>query len=377
MSKDSLLGRVTEKEWIKWTAPKSELTNKGGILETIMGQYFRVWLQDEKLLDFEKQPTKDEVNIYANSMQRTIATANYFKTGFYPTFDIPVYHRFDSSKMDPLFFPRLTKVNSKFIEQASSEINGLENHENIYEHTKSLKPSFDTIENVIDLKNSKAYKENELTSLNDYDTKVKYELCKEPSMTGSLRTATVISDALVLQYFEQPDDNKAGFGKKLSSEEWEKISKVKDVYGDVLFTPYVVAVNVAHPLLTYIYDELNSKHRKFTYLVGHDSNLGSVTAALKIKEYSLPNTIEKKTPIGAKLVFEKWENKESKKTYVNINMIYQSTEQLRYNEMLSLENPPMKVPILFEGLEVNKDGLYLLDDVNKRFEEAIRAYDSI
>lgn len=46
-------------------------------------------------------------------------------------------------------------------------------------------------------------------------------------------------------------------------------------------------------------------------------------------------------------------------------------------EMLSLENPPMKVPILFESLEVNKDGLYLLDDVNKRFEEAIRAYDSI
>lgn len=132
-----------------------------------------------------------------------------------------------------------------------------------------------------------------------------------------------------------------------------------------------------HIKLIHIYDELNAKDRKFTYLVGHDSNIGSVTAALKVKEYALPNTIEKKTPIGSKLVFEKWVKKDTKKAYVNINMVYQSTEQLRNNEMLSLENPPMKERITFEGLTPNKDGLYPLEDVNQMFLHAIRAYDDI
>ncbi|MGM9958502.1 MAG: hypothetical protein ACI32B_04555 [Erysipelotrichaceae bacterium] len=45
------------------------------------------------------------------------------------------------------------------------------------------------------------------------------ELNKEPSMTGSLKTATSASDALVLQYFEEPDYAKASFGQELS---WEQ-----------------------------------------------------------------------------------------------------------------------------------------------------------
>ena len=51
---------------------------------------------------------------------------------------------------------------------------------------------------------------------------------------------------------------------------------------------------------------MNTDSRKFTFLCGHDSNIASVDAALGVEEYSLPNSIEKKTPIGSKLVFEKW-----------------------------------------------------------------------
>ena len=85
-----------------------------------------------------------------------------------------------------------------------------------------------------------------------------------------------------------PDGIKAAFGHKLTTEDWTKIAKVKDVYGDVLFTAPIVAVNVAHPLLQYMYDELNDKDRKFTFLCGHDSNIASVDAALGVEEYSLP-----------------------------------------------------------------------------------------
>ena len=40
------LGRMTPHEWTKWSAGKSELTSRGGALETMMGQYFRKWAVD-------------------------------------------------------------------------------------------------------------------------------------------------------------------------------------------------------------------------------------------------------------------------------------------------------------------------------------------
>ena len=40
------LGRMTPHQWTVWSAPKSELTLRGGAVETMMGQYFRKWAED-------------------------------------------------------------------------------------------------------------------------------------------------------------------------------------------------------------------------------------------------------------------------------------------------------------------------------------------
>ena len=111
---------------------------------------------------------------------------------------------------------------------------------------------------------------------------------------------------------------------------------------------------------------MQTKGRKFTFLCGHDSNIGSVLAALEVEDYSLPNTIEKKTPIGCKLVIEKWENGEGQ-VFATLKLVYQSTEQLRGMSLLDLENPPMVYPIRLKGLNTNADGLYLFDDLVQRF----------
>ena len=195
-------------------------------------------------------------------------------------------------------------------------------------------------------------------------------------MKGSLKFANSASDALILQYYEDTDPVQAAFGQKLSNDEWEKIAKVKDVYGDVLFTAPIVAVNVAHPLLVYMKDEPNAKNRKFTFLCGHDSNIASVNAALEVEEYSLPQSIEKKTPIGSKLVFEKWVDKAGKE-FVAVNIVYQTTEQLRNVTLLNLENRPVVFSLKLKGLKANPDGLYSIESVNDRFDKAIRAYEEI
>lgn len=372
----SALSKMTPHEWTNWSSAASELTLRGGVLETEMGQFFRKWTIETGLFKDNYVPSIDEVNVYANSMQRCIATAQYFSSGFMPVAGLRVNHRYVPSKMDPIFFPRLTKSTPAFRSEAMKQINAMGGKEGLVGINKRLKDSYDLIAKVLDMKQSEYYKKGEVKDFTTNDTQITLELNQEPGMKGSLKNANSASDAFILQYYEEPDGVKAAFGHKLTTDDWTKIAKVKDVYGDVLFTAPIVAVNVAHPLLQYMYDELNDKDRKFTFLCGHDSNIASVDAALGVEEYSLPNSIEKKTPIGSKLVIEKWVDATGK-AFIAVNLVYQSTDQLKQMSLLDLQHAPQIFSLKLKGLNQNTDGLYTFEDVNARFLQAIRAYDDI
>lgn len=372
----SALGNLTSHKWAEWSSAPSELTSRGGALETIMGQYFRKWLEKAGLFPDNYVPDYDDVNIYANSMQRTIATGQYFTSGFMPMANLRVNHRYDQSKMDPIFNPQLTKVSKSFRDEAMRQINAMGGKKGLRGVNEALEPSYVLIADVLDLKDSPSVKQGGKAAFDNYDTQINLERYKEPSMKGSLKDANSASDAFILQYYEEPDTIAAAFGKKLTRDQWAQIAKIKDVYGDVLFTAPIVAANVAHPLLVYMNDELLSPDRKFTFLVGHDSNLASVMSALGVEPYTLPNSIEGKTPIGSKLVIEKWLGNDGQE-YGALNLVYQSIDQLRNLELLDLENPPMVIPLQLKGLTPNADGLYKMSDINSRFLQAIRAYDAI
>ena len=366
----SVLSRITPHQWHEWTAPPSHLTRKGGVMETMMGQYFGIWLQDEGL--FDGSPAPGEVHFYANSMQRTLATARYFLAGFMPTEDIVIQHRFAPSRMDPVFNPRLTSDSPEFMEDAMKQIEAFGGRKGLAGVNRNLKESFRLLEKVLDMKDAPAAA-GDTVSFGFNDTVITLGMLEEPGMKGSLKMANSAADALILQYYEEPDDLKASFGHDLSREDWEKIALIKDVYGDLLFTSPAVAANVAFPLLRYLRDELTTPGRKFSFLCGHDSNIGSVTAALGVSEYSLPWTIEKKTPIGSKLVFEKWERDDGK-MFARVNLVYQSTDDIRACRMASNEYPPISYPLSFDGLEADADGYIPFDDLVARFDSSIADY---
>ena len=69
----------------------------------------------------------------------------------------------------------------------------------------------------------------------------------------------------------------------------------------------------------------------------------------------------------------KWLGKDGA-PYAELLLVYASPEQLRSTPMLGLENPPLTYRIRLGGLTANADGLYRLDEVERRFEEAIAAY---
>ena len=372
----SALAEITPHKWFEWTSGPSELSLRGGQLETIMGQYFRKWLVSEGLMTENYIPAEGEFRFYANSMQRTIATAQYFSSGMLPVANVKIEHKFAPSKMDPVFNPQLTFVNDAFVAEAMEQISAMGGTKGLQGINDKLQNEYKLLEKVLDMKKSSYAQKNGVSNFKMDDLEILLEVNKEPAMRGSLKLANQASDALILQCYEEPDITKAGFGRRLWLNQWEQIAKVKDVYGDVLFTAPIVAVNVAHPLLQVMSDELALDNRKFTFLCGHDSNIASVLAALDVEEYELPNSIEKKTPIGSKLVIQKWLGKDGVK-YASLSLVYQTTDQLRDRTMLSLKTPPMIYQLKLKGLTQNADGLYKLGDLQKRFVEAISAYDDI
>lgn len=370
VSKNSVLTRLanSEYQWFPWTGTPSTLTPKGARLEAQMGKFFREWLTRKDFISGYSAGS-NAFRFYANAKQRCQVTAREFADALLPGQDARVEMNVEFDTMDPVFHPQITKLSDAFVSRAQQEIQARFGNLN-----DGISDGFAMLENVIDITNSPAYPDT--SSFSQFPSSVSFKQNAEPSMTGGLKMACTVSDALSLQYYEEPDEQKAAFGHTLSFDDWVTVASVKEWYGDVLFTAPSVAVNVAHPLLQTILSEIRNENRVFTFLCGHDSNVGSVLAALRAEEVNLPNTIEKHTPIGCKVVFESFMGADGTE-YADILMVYASAAQLRAESALSYDNPPMAVKIKLHGLKQNADGLYSLSDVEQRLSEAIQAYDSL
>lgn len=362
--------RVTPHTWFQWSSPGSQLSLRGGVLETEMGQFFRKWVVSEGLLPDNYRPTGDEVLFYANSRQRTFATAKYFSAGFLPFANVEITHKYDEDKMDPVFTPQFTKMNDTYRQQVVSEMQAM--HGGPQAWMAAQQKTLDLMEEVLDIANSPAAK-NDTTHFWYDDVQFKIEKGDEPKMTGGYTLANSVADALVLQCYES--ENFAPFGHELTMEQWRDICAVKEVYDGLLFTTHAAAVNLAYPLVSRIREELNRTDRKFMFLCGHDSNLASIGAALRLNYPETQNALELHTPIGSKLVFEKWND--GTEDYVAVNLVYQSVEQLQHRTLLSSDVPPMVLPVTVEGLTANADGLYRLSDLDARMAETMAEYDAI
>lgn len=363
--------RVTPHEWFAWTSPSSQLSLRGGVLETEMGQFFRKWLVGEGLLPDNYRPEGDEVLFYANSRQRTFATAKYFSAGFLPFANVEITHKYDEDKMDPMFTTQFTKMNDAYRQQILAEMESM--HGGPQAWMASMQPTLTLMEEVIDMAQSPAALNGDTVHFRYDDTQFKLEKGDEPKMTGGYKLANSVADALVLQCYES--ESMTAFGHELTIDQWREICAVKEVYDGLLFTSHSAAVNLAYPLVSRIREELHNEGRKFMFFCGHDSNLASIGAALRFVYPETEQAFELHTPIGSKLVFEKWSD--GTEDYVAINLVYQSVSQLQGLKLLSTDVPPMVLPVTIDGLAANSDGLYRLADLDGRMAEAMTEYETL
>jgi glucose-1-phosphatase len=364
----SVLAQSTKKAWPKWDVPGGQLTTKGGVLEVYMGRYTREWLAQQGLIGDGECPGSDDVYAYANSLQRTVATAQFFITGAFPGCDIQVSHQDEMGAMDPVFNPVITDSSEGFNKQALTGMNSAG-------EKLALKPAFQRLEKIIDYKSSAACdgkKQCDLSS--DNQNKFTAENGKEPNVSGPLKVGNSLVDAFTLQYYEGMPLDQVAWGQIKTPEQWKELSAIKNGYQDTLFTTPEVARDVAAPLVDYIrsmlVDEDKASAPKVTLMVGHDSNIASLLTALDFKAYTLPEQNER-TPIGGMIQFQRWHDKKNNRELVKVEYVYQSTDQLRNATPLSLDTPPKRVTLQMNGCQTDANGFCPWDQFTQVLNKAI------
>lgn len=366
-------------QWMRWSVPGGNLTLRGGALEMLFGEYFRLWLQNENFLVC---PKNEDFYFGASPKQRTIATARAFAAGMLPFMDVSVEYKVDSTGKlagsDPDYLPVFNYLSASdgkfdtvsFKKEAKRELGKLKS------------PSYDFLEEILGFENSYYVRKNNTAHINDcvcVDINfIKKGKPQEPTMIGGLKEANMASDAFILQYYETENDSMAAFGRQLSFQEWKELASIKDYYGEVLFTKApIISVNVSHCMLKRIQSEMSPDGHKFAFFCTHDTMIAALLAALRVEPYELNNTIETQTPIGVKLLFEQWKEvcSDNPKRYVRVRLVYQSSEQIRGMKPMDFCNPPMSHELSFNGIEKASNGMYKYEDFMKHLQSSIEAYD--
>lgn len=363
----SVLEQSTPNKWPEWDVPGGQLTTKGGVLEVYMGHYMREWLAEQGMVKSWECPPPDTVYAYANSLQRTVATAQFFITGAFPGCDIPVHHQEKMGTMDPTFNPVITDDSAAFSEQAvaamEKELSKLQ-----------LTDSYQLLEKIVNYKDSPACKEKQQCSLVDGKNTFSAKYQQEPGVSGPLKVGNSLVDAFTLQYYEGFPMDQVAWGEIKSDQQWKVLSKLKNGYQDSLFTSPEVARNVAKPLVSYIDKALvtdRTSAPKITVLVGHDSNIASLLTALDFKPYQLHDQNER-TPIGGKIVFQRWHDSKANRDLMKIEYVYQSAEQLRNADALTLQAPAQRVTLELSGCPIDANGFCPMDKFDSVLNEAVK-----
>ena len=369
-SNGSVPSELTPHTWIQWTANSSELTLKGGIEETSMGQYFRKWLDREGLIPENSIPAEGEVRFNAREKQRCRATARYFAAGLFPLADIEVEYPGDSNGTVDFMKPVLHFYNEAYAEDATAQVAAMGGDAGFDGLAEQTRDTIKLIMDIVDMQDSEIYQSGKYGDLLTDGSGFGMEADKEPVLTGAIQTAYQVADALILQYYESPDAAEAAFGHALAKDDWAVIGKFMTTCLEMKHGAPLVASNITNPLLRELEGELKNDQRKFSFFCAHDCTVLGTISALGVKLDALPDSIETKAPIGVKLMFERLRDREGQAWY-RVSMVYRSTEQIRSGEMLTLDNPPMKYLLSFEGVDANEDGLIAEADLFSLFDRSI------
>ncbi len=261
-------------------------------------------------------PNPDEIQVIADIDERTVKTAEAILAGAYPGCKIPIH--VTSAKASGIFNPLKARVCK--VENKSSLAEKLTK--------KASKIPSEYSEQIAKI--------SEITGV-DFRGFIKGDVSKRKiKLKGGPVNAAAIAEILALEWGQYPGEN-VGWGA-VDQKVLDSLMPLRVAVFSALNRDLEVARYRGSSLASKIIEALD-KGPKYTFLVGHDTNLANLGAIFDLN-WQLPGRARNENTPGGFLKFEKWEVNGVPELWVSYNAI--SPSQM-HSQILT--EPPAEVQI--------------------------------
>lgn len=350
--KPSHYGRYSALPWPAWNVPPGYLTAHGFELMKLFGAYDRAWLAQKGLFRASGCADAAHVTILADSDERTRATGKALAEGMFPSCGILV-HALPEGTHDPLFHSMAAGMGhaNGALEVAAirGRIGGSVNNLTAVYHSQ-----LSALERVLDGCGHAPADVSMPVSLFSIPAALSAR-DKKVEMRGPLETASSLTENLLLEYTDGMPAASVGWGC-VDGATLRSLMRLHIAGEDIEDrTPAVAragASNLLKIILMAMKQQVTGKvvagapgkpGGRLLLLVGHDTNIANVAGVLHL-DWILDGR-QNDTPPGGALVFELWRSAGSGDWSIRVDYMAQTLEQMRSARILTLANPPARVPV--------------------------------
>nr|WP_225737383.1 histidine-type phosphatase [Dyella acidiphila] len=317
------LQEASGRPWPAWSEPPSELTPHGAAGARLMGRHDRQRLTAAGLFPAQGCPAPGQVWFWANTDQRTIASAQALAEGFAPGCRVDIGHRPEGSD-DPLFHPIEAGVVDWDTQQAVRAI-----QQSTGGADALTAPHRDAL--------------SAMASILGCDAQHGMQACRPEHwhgglsvspdghhlvLTGPIADTSGTAEAILMAYAEGRPMRDVGWGRT-SAAQLEQLSQLHALLFGIYARPDYMAERVAAVMSGRIIQLLQDPQApRLSVLVGSDNNIVALASVLGL-HFKLPGYAEDDPPIGGALAIELWRDRSSGQRYVHIFYQAQSLAQLR------------------------------------------------
>ena len=324
-----------------WNEPPGNLTEHGAEAARLLGRYLRSDYASLGLLPVAGCPSRTAIDVYSNSVERTIATAKAMTNGLAPGCGLRIRHR-PVGQLDPVFAPVEAEAAGFDAAAAAraivSSVGGLDRLINPHA------AEFRVLERVLGCAAAKtpcdiAGMGSTLEASGDGHALV---------LGGPIAVASGTVEVFLLQYMQGLPMGQVAWGRA-DAAALARMSVLHSLLFDVMARPRLMSTLISAPLRTLVSQALRHPTARLTMLVGHDDNIAGLASWLGL-EFSVPGYGANDPPIGGGLGFEVWRTATDRR-YVRAVYISQTPDQIRNLVRLSRLRPPFEVTLPLPGCD--------------------------
>jgi 4-phytase / acid phosphatase len=363
--------------WPTWPVAPGVLTPNGATLMSNMGSFYRHRYTD---LFRDQQDCSTSIFATANRTERTVSSAQALLKGLAANCPVNV-HVHNADSLDPLFEAAAFSSVANH-EELAAAIRGRLGGDPQWWPSAYQRPLEDLQQILLNCGNglpcSKSSTKKKL--LDDTSVVKPANISDMVVIDGPVSKGADFAENFLLQYTEGLPMGQVGWGR-VSRSELNALMAMNTGYHDyVLRTPYfaqIGASNLASHIGATLQQAADKKpvsgaignpDTRFLLLLGHDSNLTWLGGLLHLN-WLLPDQPLNATPPGSALVFELHRNTVTNRFYLQVYMMSQTLDQMRYKTPLTTAQEPSIATIFVPGCSTDATNRCPLD----QFQELIRS----